>query len=288
MKHSMKLRIRTLAFAASALMCSTFPARSFPQQRVLAQQQSREVRAAVSLHNGVLSVSAKSQSLRSMLQQIEEAAKVRIVLAPTLGDEQVSVELQNVRLDEALRQILTAYDAFYLYAVNRENKGTTLKTVWVYPPGGANGVKPVPTEAWASTQELQRSLSDVNPEVRANAISALIKREGARSLEAVLSALTDDASKVRIVALSHALSSNVEIPKSSLIDLALNDKSETVKMLALDALSTDNNQRWVIERLSQDPNSTVSGKATQILHELDAANGAATNSVRTTPENAPQ
>ncbi len=212
------------------------------------------------LDHGMLTFRAQNQTLRSILQQIAQKADVAIVLAEGVGEEKLSVEFQHYRLDEALRQILKGYDAFFFYGAHDEKVPASLKAVWVYPASRGRGLKPVPPDAWAkSTQE----------------IDALVRRRGRQSADAVQEALRDADEIVRTGALHRALHSGVQIPQELLIDLALNDRSMNVRLLALRALSGDPKLRWVAERALHDPSPSVSEMAQEILSELDAANAPA-------------
>src|SRR2546426_8211238 len=190
---------------------------------------------------GMLTYRAQNQTLRSILQQIAQNAGVPITLPDGLGDERLSVEFRHFRLDEALRQILNGYDAFFFYGVEQgSNQPVPLKAVWVYPANAGRQLKPAPPDAWtASTQEFQRMLAEPDPEVRAQAIDTLIRRKGGQSADAVQQALRDKDEKVRVRALYRALYSGVGIPQELLIDLVLHDESANIRFLALQALPVD-------------------------------------------------
>jgi len=223
---------------------------------------------------GMLTYRAQNQTLRSILDRIAAMANVDIALSEGLGDEKLSVEFQHYRLDEALRQMLKGYDAFFFYGVDEEReRPASLRAVWVYRATRAQGFKPTPPDTWAaSTQEFQQMLAEPDPEVRARAIETLIRRKGDQSADALQEALRDKNEKVRIRALHRALYSGVGIPLELLIDLALNDDSMNIRFLALQALPVDPKLRWVAERALHDSNPQVNQKAEEILEELNAAN----------------
>ena len=222
----------------------------------------------------MLTYRAQNQTLRSILDRIAAMANVDIALSEGLGDEKLSVEFQHYRLDEALRQMLKGYDAFFFYGVDEEReRPASLRAVWVYRATRAQGFKPTPPDTWAaSTQEFQQMLAEPDPEVRARAIETLIRRKGDQSADALQEALRDKNEKVRIKALHRALYSGVGIPLELLIDLALNDDSMNIRFLALQALPVDPKLRWVAERALHDSNPQVNQKAEEILEELNAAN----------------
>ena len=244
---------------------------------VLASPVGREAKAEPfqsAFKYGMLTYRAQNQTLRSILDRIAAMANVDIALSEGLGDEKLSVEFQHYRLDEALRQMLKGYDAFFFYGVDEEReRPASLRAVWVYRATRAQGFKPTPPDTWAaSTQEFQQMLAEPDPEVRARAIETLIRRKGDQSADALQEALRDKNEKVRIRALHRALYSGVGIPLELLIDLALNDDSMNIRFLALQALPVDPKLRWVAERALHDSNPQVNQKAEEILEELNAAN----------------
>ncbi len=244
---------------------------------VLASPVLREAKAEPfqsAFKYGMLTYRAQNQTLRSILDRIAAMANVDIALSEGLGDEKLSVEFQHYRLDEALRQMLKGYDAFFFYGVDEEReRPASLRAVWVYRATRAQGFKPTPPDTWAaSTQEFQQMLAEPDPEVRARAIETLIRRKGGQSADALQEALRDKNEKVRIRALHRGLYSGVGIPLELLIDLALNDDSMNIRFLALQALPVDPKLRWVAERALHDSNPQVNQKAEEILEELDAAN----------------
>ena len=244
---------------------------------VLASPVGREAKAEPfqsAFKYGMLTYRAQNQTLRSILDRIAAMANVDIALSEGLGDEKLSVEFHHYRLDEALRQMLKGYDAFFFYGVDEEReRPASLRAVWVYRATHAQGFKPTPPDTWAaSTQEFQQMLAEPDPEVRARAIETLIRRKGDQSADALQEALRDKNEKVRIRALHRALYSGVGIPLELLIDLALNDDSMNIRFLALQALPVDPKLRWVAERALHDSNPQVNQKAEEILEELNAAN----------------
>ena len=91
----------------------------------------------------------------------------------------------------------------------------------------------VPAEQWASTSELERGLSDPEPEERALAIESLVERWGERALDKVLEALLDPDDYVRGRALDAASDAGIERRAGQLQHLASADRSDEVRHLAL-------------------------------------------------------
>ena len=266
------MKARGRAFVGAAILTVAFTLGSlnaFPQAN--REQPPAGGNPASSVREGMLTYIARNQSLRSVLDEIGDQAGVAVVVADGIGEEQISVEFKDFRLDEALRQILKDYDTFFFYGMEKGKEAASLKVVWIYPASRGRNLKPVPPEAWASTQEFERMLADKDPEARARALDALIQRKGQQAVRLVLKALRDDSDLVRTRALDRALNSDLDIPQETLAGLALNDRSVNVRFLALDALSDDPNSRWVAERALQDPDEYIRSMARDILRQLDAA-----------------
>jgi hypothetical protein len=195
-----------------------------PQQQAETSQNSVE--------NGMLTLHAKNQLLRVILEEIGSKANVAIILPEVFGNEPVSVEFQHYRLDEALRQMLKDDDVVFSYSADQDSKGlASLKTVWVYPANQGPGMNRSSLSAWkAGTKQIEQTLAEADPEVRARAVDSLIKREGRQSLGVVLDALRDPSGDVREKSLSRALAMGVAIPENALTDLALHDESSIVRL----------------------------------------------------------
>jgi hypothetical protein len=220
-----------------------------------------------SFKDGMLTFQARNQSLRSVLQQIGNEAGVSIYLAEGLGNDQISVEFQHYRLDEALRQILNHYDVLFLYGQGQDALGSPpLRTVWVYPAGRAEAPRHLPEiTATAGNQPAPaHTVSNASPATNAPA--------GAKVSDPVaelLRALENPSDEVRERAISQALLARMKIPQDTLVNLALTDASVNVRLLALRALPLDPDLRWVAERAAGDSSPYVTQAAREILRNLD-------------------
>ena len=237
----------------------------------LAGGPSPENRAAPfegSFKNGMLTFRAGNQSLRSVLKRIGDEAGVSIYLAEGLGNEQISVEFQHYRLDEALRQILSHYDVFFLYGEGQDTLASPpLRAVWVYPPGRAGAARPLPkSTAVTGGQAAPVPMgSSAGPHAEAPA-----GPKASDPTADVLQALKDPSDEVRGRALSQAVLTRAQIPRETLVNLALTDPSDKVRILALLALPVDPDLRWVAERAAGDSNPAVTQAAQGILRALDS------------------
>jgi hypothetical protein len=86
--------------------------------------------------NGMLTFRVQNESLRSVLARISTQSGIAIYMPSDLGNEPLSMEFRQYRIDEALRQLLKDYDTFFFYAGDDGNPAaTSLKAIWVYPEG---------------------------------------------------------------------------------------------------------------------------------------------------------
>ena len=226
-----------------------------------------------------LTARVKDGQLESLLEQIAVGCGVPVIVGGDVGEERVSVDINDFPVDEALRQILTRYDAFYLYeaaeepAAGQSAEGATpkLRSVWVYARGQGSGLEPVPPEDWASTREFEKKLDDRDPEVRFRALQVLVERLGNGARDAVLQLLNDTDEQVRAEALLAAVEGGVELPADLLTNLFFNDPSAQVRFLALEGLRDDPNARAFAERALKDPDQHVQNLAREILDSLEQA-----------------
>jgi hypothetical protein len=117
-----------------------------------------------SFKDGMLTFRAQNQNLRTVLKRIGDQAGVSIYLAEGLANDQISVEFQHYRLDEALRQILSRYDVFFLYGEGQGALGSaTLRAVWVYPTGRAEERRPLPSQCFPASTRGPGWVSDGPP-----------------------------------------------------------------------------------------------------------------------------
>lgn len=223
-------------------------------------------KSIVTLKNGLLTVRIKNWSLEWLLDRISDKSGIAFVAPQGMGTERVSLNLQNLPLEEALRQILSNHDTFFVWAADQQPaKPASLKAVWVYPKGKGRNLQPLPAEEWASTKELRKKLSDRDAKVRAAAVKSLIERNGERAEEDVLQALRDTDAKVRSRTLFYAYDRGVHLPPSILKDLEASDSSPEVRFLALQALDGDPNFEDIAQQALSDPDPHVREEARELL-----------------------
>jgi hypothetical protein len=229
---------------------------------------------AIAIENGRITASIRNRPLGAVLEELGSRTGVALIPAADMDIEalRVSAELAGVPVDEGLRRLLENYDAFFYYGVVG-NRSSSLRAVWIYRRGAAAALRPVPPEVWAGTKELQASLADTDPEVRARAYQALISRPDRESREVVIQALRgasepDDAVRERI--LSTAFSTGVSLPRDLLMDLARWDTAAEVRLTALNALAFEPTLKEAAQAALTDSSPVVRERAKEMLAELEA------------------
>src|SRR5260370_11952098 len=193
-------------------------------------------KSEVSLENDRLSVQAEDCPFDWLLEEISKKAHVGIITSAGLRSQPVSIQFENISLEEGLRRVLKDHDSFFFFGGDKRSP-SRLKAVWVYSNGEGTGVVPVPQEFWASTRELEGKLNDPEPKVRASAIEAIIDRKRDKSRAEGFNALKDATSEVPTRAFPAPLHSAPDLPTQSLVDLLVHDKSPKVRFLSLDAVA---------------------------------------------------
>lgn len=240
-----------------------------PSKAPSSAEKPAEAAKAVTVKDGRLSVRVENLPLAWVLEEIARQGKFAVIAPSGPSRRRVSVQFQDLPMDEGVRQILRGNDAFFFYGVDG-TAPASLKAVWVYPKGRGRGLQPVPPETWASTAEVESRLSDPDSRIRAQAVESLVERKGDEARDAVVDALRDQDDQVRTRALYHALSGGVNVPTDLLTELALSDSSTDVRFLALDALAKGPEARTIAETTLNDPNPRIRQKAKEMLSALDA------------------
>jgi hypothetical protein len=229
---------------------------------------------ALALEKGRITASIRNHPLGAVLEELSSRTGVALIPSPDMDIEalRVSAELAGVTVDEGLRRLLEDFDAFYYYGVVG-NRSSSLRAVWIFHKGAAATLRPVPPELWAGTKELQSSLADTDPEVRARGYEALMSRPDRESRELVIQALRgasepDDAVRERILAT--AFSTGMSLPRDLLMYLARWDPAERVRLTALNALTFAPTLKEAAEAALTDSSPVVRERAKKILAELEA------------------
>ncbi len=216
---------------------------------------------------GRLTAKVRNHALGVVLGEIAARTAVTLVVAPEIEQDSVSADLLRLPLDRGLRELLKEYDTFFFYGGGADGPAE-LRSVWIYPKGAASLLQPVPPEAWASSRELKGLLAQSNPTIREQTYEALMSRPDPESQDLVVRALrgaseSDPALRERL--LSSAISKGVLFPPDLLPYIVIADASETIRLMALDALASGADVKPIAEAALSDPSEAVRNRAAQIL-----------------------
>jgi hypothetical protein len=227
---------------------------------------------SISVQSGRLSASIANAPLPAVLDELRRRTGIAITVGDGLDLGYVAAELKSVAIEEGIRELLKNYDAFFYYTP-RNGRPASLAAVWVYPRGAAAALQPIPPEIWASTADLEAALRDTDPGIRERAYDTLMARPDRASRSLVVLAIqgaseTDVELRERL--LSAAMTKGIAVPRDVLADLVRADSAETIRLLALDALSGDSTAREVGVAALADASTLVRERAREFLAELDA------------------
>ena len=261
--------IAFVSIASTALISAQqTPETQAGQQRAAENPARTRPAAPITLSDdGKLSVAVSRASLSTVIKQISILADLPIVMADTLGQDVITFKGRDLPLDEGLKQLLAAYDVFFLYTGPDSKTAGAIKGVWVYGRGDGWDLQPVPSAMWAGTKELESRLEDPNPDIRSESYEQLIERGGGNALSTALRGLADPDESVRLRTLSAAIDADFEIPAVDLQALILDAhaQSQSMRVLALQAIRDRPEAEAIAQTLRNDPDDIVREQALQIL-----------------------
>jgi hypothetical protein len=221
--------------------------------------------------DGRLSIRMQNVPVRQALEELARHTSVRISMADDIEDSTVSAQLTGVTPEDALHLLLGRFDAFFYYGATG-SEAAALQAVWVFTKGTALGMQPVPPEKWAGTRELETTLNHTDPRVRQRAWEALMARPDNRTRDLLIQAIRgrerDEELRQRLF--SAALEKGVDISPDVLSELARADSSESIRWIALDAVSQYPSARQAAEAALTDPSPAIRQKAEDILTVVSA------------------
>ncbi|NKB81105.1 MAG: hypothetical protein GKS05_04280 [Nitrospirales bacterium] len=220
-----------------------------------------------------ISVRLENHPLSWVLQEVVTRGHVAITKAEesaaTFETIPVTAQFKDLPLDQGLRILLKDVDALYFYRAGRQ-AAADLQTVWVYPKGQGETMRPVPPSVWDPTRELRANLSHSEPAHRRKALKDLIKHEGANAEPYILEALNDPNDSVRHLAFEGAFRTSIDVPVDVLTDLLQHDALPRIRFLALHALTRDvEANRWLIELVLDDADEKIQEHAKMLLANID-------------------
>lgn len=254
-----------------ALLSADLISVSVASQTLPTQDATGRPTFEVAVKDGRISLRAQRAPIEMVLEEIARQSGIAAHGTGRLNGLGllVSIHVDDVLIEQALRQVVVDLDAFFFYGASGDQPAS-LKGVWVYPKGGGASFAPIPAAEWASTLELEQSLRDLDPEVRAEALESLVERKGEKSIDAVLEMLNDPDDYVRARALDVASTAGVEIPADRLRTL-LGDPGEDVRRFALRGFAehsdvSPDEARVMLEGLAHtDPSEAVRREAVDLL-----------------------
>jgi hypothetical protein len=211
-----------------------------------------------------------------VLERIANQSALQLKLPATL-DEQVTVELEDMPLESALRRILRQHS----FALQRDATGGG--RLWVFPQTGPQpptGASVDPSMAPSATERLTRlALNDRAAAVRAEALfqlaeSAADRRLSAGTREVLRQALTDPVLSVRRAALAALADQRDDDRAAQIAAAGLADASRGLRLASIDALESIGGPEAsrLLGVATQSDERAVRLAALEALEELRAAN----------------
>jgi hypothetical protein len=266
-------------FAATGLFAVLIANISAVQDRAPFQSDNHPPSATeVVVREGRLSIRAENESLVALLRAVARHSSLSITVAPELDAAQVSISFADFPIDEGLRRIVHAYDAFFYYA--GATSSPVLQGLWVFPRGQGGALAPLNAMAWASDVDVEKRLVDPDPSTRFRALKAHIERRGEAAMAEVLTALADPDEVVRAQVLDLAFGSGLRIASDRWSALALSDPSALIRLQVLQAAPDGPELASVAETAQNDPDPYVQMEARAILARVAAAAAGSANGQR--------
>jgi hypothetical protein len=229
---------------------------------------------SVDIRHGEVTIRAENQSLKKVLDTLAHESGIQIN-SQLIRDRSLSIELVRVPLDRALQTILEFEDSFFAFASHGQSH-VALKAVWVVPTGAGGQWPPQTPGCTRDLSEIEQQLASLHPNQRAEAIETLIDLRGPDAAQAVVQSLEDQDDDVRYRALQKAYRAGVVLPPEVLGELIERDRSELVRMMAVEAVgnhpSIDAHDKAALARYAiNDGSPAVQTRASELLSHLESA-----------------
>ena len=236
-------------------------------------QSHRQNGLSVEIRHGEVTLRAENQSLKKVLEALAHESGVQIN-AQLIGDRPLSIQLVRVPLDRTLQTILEFEDSFFAFET-RGQANATLKAVWVVPTGTGGKWPPQTSGCVRDLSEIEQQLASAHSSQRAEAIETLIDLQGLEAAQTVVRSLADQDDDVRYRAIQKAYGAGVVLPPEVLGELVQHDRSELVRMTAVDAIgnhpSIDAHDKMTFARYAiNDGSPAVQTRASELLSHLES------------------
>jgi hypothetical protein len=239
-----------------------------------APQPPRRSDLFVEVRHGEVTLQAENQSLKKVLEALAHESGVQIN-SQLIGDRPLSITLVRVPLDRALQTILEFEDSFFAFASHGQAP-VTVEAVWVVPAGTGGTWPPQTAGCLRDLASLELQLASAHSHQRAEAVETLIDLRGPEAAQTVVRSLADRDDNVRYRILQKAHGAGLVLPPEVLENLVRHDRSELVRMLAIDAIgnhpSMDARDKMTFARSAvNDSSPAVQTRASELFSHLESA-----------------
>ena len=226
--------------------------------------------SGVTVRQGRVSLHVQNTALHTVLRDFAAQTGVTVTDRANTHTALLTLDLDNVPVEEAIKRILAAFDVFCFYR-GTAKATSELHAVWIYPQG--HEAQMPPGEEDNST--IVEALYHADPAERARGYEALLARPDWLSPDLLLNGLQDADAQVRFRILSQALVANIRLPIDMIERLALTDPEAEVRQAALGAMLFHADvDRQQVERIalqaSTDPDPAVQSKAMELMAHIEA------------------
>ncbi len=248
-------------FTALSLLCASLLLASDATA-----QAARGSAPIVAEPGGRVSASLQETPLWEVLQSFSDATGIQFVVRGS-ADEPISLELESLPPDEAIRAILGERGFIRFYANDTaaaDASARKLTEVWVLrgvarpraPSAAPRALRPAPPPVSSAGDPFnalkKRALTDGDPAVRRQAVESLLDADNERAKPALVQALLNDKdSGVRQAALEGLLWYDDQAPRQALTRAALRDadveiRRQVIEEAFLDQAEEDRGARRVL------------------------------------------
>jgi hypothetical protein len=242
----------------------------------------------LAIHDNLLSAKIETVSLTKVLERLAQLTLIESSLDGSIGNETVTVEFENLPLEEGIRRILQGKSYALTYSQTSFSRGDAalpkVVGIRVVPKGaGPNTAKRdadsviVPqnrTEILGQPnpqqEQARESLAAADTKARLAALTALMEgaeEKKAEALQTIVAGLKDEDADVREAALDVLENGDGPVPLEPLSEVAMNDGRPQHRMAALMLLAERNGQAALgpLKQALKDPDPGVSEMAQTLL-----------------------
>jgi hypothetical protein len=224
----------------------------------------------LSYQHNLLSANIQAISLKEVLQRLSQLTQIESCLDGSIGNESVTVEFENLPLEEGIRQILQGKSYALTYTQTSFQRGDTtlpkLMGIRVVPKGA---IPPLGNERSDSSAPFSGS----GPrEDRPHSVAAQTAEASLPPDDATDSGLRDQDPRVREAALESLGRSDRPIPFDPIAEISRTDENPVLRMDALELLAEKGGDAALdpVREALKDPDPEVRGLAQGLMEEQRA------------------